>query len=483
MKNLKNIDRLFQEKFKNFETAPSEQIWLNIQNALKEEKKEKRIIPIWFKYAGIAAVFFFGFFALNTIYKTTSEPKNTIDLEQEIVTIKPYSIDSIVTKPTKDIKKSFQKTASQISLTNDDQPKTTQTKTESIATKMESKTNINTTKNKNSTTVYQKEHHKPLIETRLVNGETTSETPLLKKNPLKNDVVAESIFSKNNNETVLIQKEGSKIAQTNAEKKQSTSLVTPNELEEILKEKDSKKEYAVVSNLKNRWEIIPNVAPMYLNTNSIGSAIDPKLSKNNKTTDNGFSIGIGVNYALTNKIALRSGINAFSVGYNTNNVSYAIGLNTNSMANVNYTSNEPIEIQKQATYNVQTSFEQDLQKTSIGSINQKMGYYEVPLEISYAVLDKKFGVKIIGGISTLFLKQNEISLISPQSTLKLGEANNLSSLHFSTNFGFGLKYEFVKSLHLNFEPIIKYQLNSYSTNSNNQNAIFIGLYSGISYRF
>ena len=34
------------------------------------------------------------------------------------------------------------------------------------------------------------------------------------------------------------------------------------------------------------------------------------------------------------------------------------------------------------------------------------------LELSYKILDKKFGIDLIGGVSTLFLNANSISLIS-----------------------------------------------------------------------
>lgn len=38
MNDKKNIDRLFQEKFKDFEAVPDAQVWLNIETALKEKK-------------------------------------------------------------------------------------------------------------------------------------------------------------------------------------------------------------------------------------------------------------------------------------------------------------------------------------------------------------------------------------------------------------------------------------------------------------
>ena len=54
MKENKNIERLFQEKFKDFEALPPEESWDIIANRLN--KKKKRIVPLWFQLSGIAGV-------------------------------------------------------------------------------------------------------------------------------------------------------------------------------------------------------------------------------------------------------------------------------------------------------------------------------------------------------------------------------------------------------------------------------------------
>ena len=57
MKEKKSIDRIFQEKFKDFESTPKEEVWDNIASRLdKKEKKRPLIIPLWFKIGGVAAV-------------------------------------------------------------------------------------------------------------------------------------------------------------------------------------------------------------------------------------------------------------------------------------------------------------------------------------------------------------------------------------------------------------------------------------------
>ena len=55
--------------------------------------------------------------------------------------------------------------------------------------------------------------------------------------------------------------------------------------------------------------------------------------------------------------------------------------------------------------------------------------------------------------------------------------------YFSTNFGIGLKYGFMKSFEFNVEPTFKYQLNTFSSDAGNFKPYLFGIYSGISYKF
>jgi hypothetical protein len=79
MKEQKNIERLFQEKFKDFEVAPPEMVWKNIEEKLNEKKKKRRVIPFWFKASGIAASLLLGFY-MYTNFNTDSKfinPENS----------------------------------------------------------------------------------------------------------------------------------------------------------------------------------------------------------------------------------------------------------------------------------------------------------------------------------------------------------------------------------------------------------------------
>jgi hypothetical protein len=480
MKNKKNIDRLFQERFKDFETEPNEHSWSNIQAALKEEKKERKVVPLWLKYTGIAAAFFLGFFALNTVFTTTNNSRNDIVLDTKSLNTSTTDSDSIPSNPKEEKNTIYQKKNIKVALTDHKNLKKATKDEKENTTPLQRKITAGKAKNKNTVAVYLKKNNPSLKQIKLRNDTLTSESLLAEKSSPKKSNSSQDVLNQDVKKEQLIENKSANITKNDSEKQ---SLVAPaNELEAILKAKEEGKS-KMVAYSKNKWEITPNIAAMYPQTNSNGSTIDPQLSENSKTTDNSIGFGIGVNYAISKKVALRSGINKFSLGYNTNNVAYSSGLNNNNLANINYTTSAPIEVLSSYNLNSLASFEKDLQKTTSGTINQKMGYYEVPLELSYAILDKKIGISIIGGISTLFLEENKISLKSADATMKLGEANNLNSVHFSTNFGLGFKYKFVKSFQLNIEPMVKYQLNTFSNDSGNFKPVLIGLYSGISYHF
>ena len=50
-----NLDKLFQEKFKDFEEVPDQRVWQAIE-ASSNKRQKKRVIPLWWKLGGAAAV-------------------------------------------------------------------------------------------------------------------------------------------------------------------------------------------------------------------------------------------------------------------------------------------------------------------------------------------------------------------------------------------------------------------------------------------
>lgn len=236
-----------------------------------------------------------------------------------------------------------------------------------------------------------------------------------------------------------------------------------------------------------RWSVAPSIAPVYYNTLGSGSPIDEQFASNDKSGDLNMSYGVNVGYKITDKLSVRSGINKFNVGYKTDNVVVrpsVSGSDNGTLKNVRLRDGATnLAIFGESSFNV-SALPSDLALRFDAFLDQQISYYEVPMEMSYLISDKRLGVNVIGGFSTLFLNDNAIYAQQPSGTrILLGEANNLNSVSFSTNIGVGFNYKISKSFNFNLEPVFKYQLNSFSENSGGFKPYTLGIYSGFSFKF
>lgn len=511
MSERKNIDKLFQEKFKDFEVEPSEIVWQNIEEKLKEKKK-RRVIPFWWKLSGVAAIITLGLGLTYPIWSTKSLTENPIVLENqsesnsninsEKNTILPSKTDVIVSSEKLNTNsneaivlnevpnESVSNTAENLISNSEKKYEKKNPVTTSISNswnkinKNESQIALKTTEK--ATEEIQKRNSNPDLIHKTENKIVQSDN--LNENEVSTEKSKSVVVSKNSNEVISTLKVETE-NKNNIKKIDSTAIATvvSNAMEELLNEKENN--LVTKEPQLNRWQITPNFAPIYFGSTSNGSPIDSTFAGNSKDYNSNLGYGLGVSYAVNKKIKIRTGINNVSLSYNTNDVAFYMGLENNSLNNINLASEsqnmvilnktpEPITtpINGIAVADFQT-------ETFQGNLDQKMGYLEIPLELTYAVIDKKFGVNIIGGISTLFLNENEILMISSNSISNVGEANNLSKIHYSTNVGLGLKYNFLKDFQANFEPMFKYQINTFTKDTGGFKPYFFGFYTGVSYNF
>lgn len=311
-----------------------------------------------------------------------------------------------------------------------------------------------------------------------------------------------NVINKENGDTILEQqnKTNQVVAQTDStpdtteEKKEDTQKEeeTPEEktIEDAIADQEQIKEENEDDDEENalfkKWNVAPNIAPVYYNSLSSGSPIDEQFKSNPKKGQINVSYGINVSYALNKKLKLRSGINRLEVGYNTENVAIlpaeeATGdiiiknIDLSSAATeLNIGSSNGFAVSQ-----IPASFESLFD----ASLEQQFGYLEVPLELSYKLTDKKLSINVIGGVSSFFLNKNEVYAKNSGNTTYLGKANNLNDVSFSTNIGLGFNYKISKAFNLNFEPVFKYQLNSFSKDAGNFRPYILGVYSGLSFKF
>jgi len=493
MSDKKHIDRLFQEGFKDFEAQPSNAVWKNIELKLNEKKKKRRILPIWWRYAGAAALLLL-FLGLGGLFfnSETNTPPPIVETEPSTKTNKNTTSkhnESIASENAE------QHTEQNTRKNNLNQPKNTATpKKPSISV---AKTNFNsnqptkTATSPNSNIAQTGQNAAPVL---LPKEKHTTQTG---SNETQHpEAIAASSHKENgkaNQPLTTPNKEANKSTFTNPLEQNSSEIAKNNEqnnttpLEEAL-EKNKNLLEEETNKPENKWSVAPNAAPVYFNTLGEGSPIDPQFSNNHKSGEVNMSYGIFASYAINNKIKIRSGINKVNLGYNTNDivVYQSIGLSAKSktLKNVNLSSssNSAYSAVSFQSLNHKT-LPQDLLSSNT-TINQSFGYIEVPLEIQYALSNKKLGLNLIGGFSSLFLDNNEIySRAENGPMVLLGEANNINKVSYSANLGLGLNYQVTRTFDLNLEPMFKYQFKTFKNTSGNFTPFFIGVYTGLSIKF
>ena len=546
MKDHKNIERLFQEKFKDFEAIPPQESWNIIASRLNEKKKKKRIIPIWFQLSGIAASFIIiGALIWNfQSNQNTNSPNNSnetvvVGVDNSNSKDKKSNTDfnnNETLRPEKNIENSENNTIKFDSKRIDfekSNPIVISNEKSNIRYKdkknnsFESKNTLDTKNKKRYPNYNNKESNHEIVanskakrnksskknlflETDLI--ATTKKNKNSKLNPNHNTTTSKkglinsdkinSFFDKTETNTNYVNTSNDSLAQTkdtitavlalseNIITNDSTLVaeISPeiNPLEELLKEKEAgKNEVEKEKEKRNRWAVSTNASPVYFNSISEGSSLDSQFSKNSKEFETTMSYGIGAVYQISNKFSFKTGVNTLTFNYNTDNVLFNTRLNsvTNNIKTLDRNSNSENLAFSAINSKSDLGDALILLTESKGSIKQELSYVEVPLELSYKILDKKFGIDLIGGVSTLFLNANSISLISDGMEMNIGKANNLNDIHFSSNVGLGFKYNFWKSFNANFQPMFKYQINTFSENSGNFKPYFIGLYTGVSFSF
>jgi len=469
MDEKKNIDRLFQEKFKDFEAVPDTTVWNNIEKQFLKKKK-RRIIPLWLRFTGAAAILMLlvstGFWYFDKDTSTTEQPLENIitDTDSKDVINKERVSDKGENAVT------FDEQKENIDLNNQEENSNIHNQSRKEKIKINSLVKQLTNTEKEAMIASYKKENSVIFNSNKV----AIQPELEKLIETEENILEDASNNKLNSEKIVVAQEET------VNQPERTKDIIQEEIEKITEEKE------LVTNSTNKWSIGSTMSPIYYNTLGSGSPIDPTLASNKKNSNESISYGLKVNYKLSNKLSLQSGINTVELGYSTENVAALISSSLLSGSNTNVNSNiEGISVATISTANSQNSdvINQRSSFDSSGNLDQTLGYIEIPLEAKYNILQKKLGVNLIGGFSTYFLYQNKVSITSFGKTTTLGEASNINTLNFSGNLGVDFDYNISKKLFINVSPMFKYQLNTFSENSGGFQPYYLGVYTGLNFRF
>lgn len=115
-----------------------------------------------------------------------------------------------------------------------------------------------------------------------------------------------------------------------------------------------------------------------------------------------------------------------------------------------------------------------------GIVNQVFQYIEVPFLLRYKIVDRKFGVNLLGGLSTNILMGNHTSLTLQGETSNIGSSKNIRDINYMGNMGLGFDYTLNKNIIFTMEPQFKYFLNSINQNNLITNRPYMmGIFTGV----
>ncbi len=523
MKDKKHIDKLFKDRFNDFEVSPSPEVWGSIQASLEKRKKDRSLIPLWWKMGGVAALLALLLTIGNSVFNTSNIDSPIVTNDE---TTRSLEVDGDKNPLIKE------KILNKEVITSEENTAVIVPNETENASKIKSVDNSNSKK-----AIYNKTKSSQdaiAVETKALENSQLQEKTIVQKNKLIKDNIPTIIDAKkeavaivSNQKKALSEKMNQEVGgveKTNPLIKKDISIAETVKTDIAATEKNADKTTTEASSLKvakkqenkqsileaieeqkiikeavaeektkvdRPWEVAPNFAPVYYSSLSNGSSIDPSFADNSQTGAVNFSYGVQVSYAVSERLSVRSGISNVDLSYATAGVELGTGPVSAALQSVDYggraTVLTAVDKGSLADNNIsgEAAFENITPKATNGEVNivQSISYYEVPVELKYSLLNNKIGINVIGGVSTLFLGSNEVSVNAGDFESTLGEANNLSSVSFSTNVGLGVDYKLSKKFKFNIEPMFKYQLNPYSDSSVDFKPYYLGVYTGLSYKF
>ncbi|SFR36077.1 Outer membrane protein beta-barrel domain-containing protein [Robiginitalea myxolifaciens] len=520
----KYTDDIFRDKLKDYQENPDPAVWDRIEHSLNRRKR-RGVIPIWWTLGGVAAllalgIFLFGPEGVDTMPSGVSDSPSVVkDSEnqeaseattgeqtstQEQLNSREQTQEEGVARsgrgdtPNQEEADAGERVANNPVTREAQRDRTTGTEVQQEGTAQPERQAVAAVENRSG-----EDNQESRLE-KIVSGENSQESAVAVTEAVVADPQGEvSIMpdpqesnrsGEQTNTTVLPNRNttdtGVAVAEEKDPEEGKISILDAAAEQEALSRNED--EFQNAEEKSKSWTVGPAVAPVFYSNFGNGSPLDQDFVPNSKSGTLNMSFGVAVAYAVTGKLSVRSGVHRVDFGYNTNQVSFSPSLNagpSSLIRTISYSeSSRNVVVHSnvsgagaQAVENALDVSAQSPQRN--GSMLQEFGYLEIPLEMQYALVEGKFGVNLIGGMSSLFLVNNSVSLDSSGSRTEIGEANNINPVNFSSNLGLGLYYNLNPSMQLNLQPMFKYHMNAFSQTAGDFQPYTLGVYSGLSFRF
>lgn len=448
-----NIEKLFSS-LEDFSKTPPDDLWQGIEEKLDNSKTKKRF-PFWWS---IAATLVVGLGLLATFY---SHP------DTNSITIPDESKNGVVNQSGSTNAQEKENVANEAEAAKNDLDKpfsnsnaTVETKTQEPVTNAKSSViNLNNRKITNSNTA--------------AVAVITNQNTVVSAN--KNETIPQSKEIKSAEKVVLTQpnpiaEQNKKIVEKLAvddKIKEKSATITIEEKENALAaiEKELQKKDKTVSTT-DKWSL-----QLFAGINNSQNIKNQKSLGNTIESQRGHSYGVKTNYKLNRRWAVSTGLKVSELGQQLANVSYvnsakslvsiakepmsAPQLKGSIVANTNY-----LFIPKTADNSKNVLSSNNFYET--GNLSQRVQYLEMPIEISYSILNKgKTHINMNTGGFVGKAISNKVLL----DNSSIGENQDINEVVFGTVLSSTLQYELFKKTKVFVEPGMNY----YTQPAQNQN--------------
>ncbi|MDR2847989.1 MAG: outer membrane beta-barrel protein [Bacteroidales bacterium] len=451
--NNERIDELFFQKIGNMEVVPPENGWQRIQHELDSQKRFA--FKFWMAAASIALLMS----SVATImYLNTSELAGTMVLvEQNPQT--PPTVNSVEEQPL---------------ATAAATPQVVENQVTQITPSTQTPKNITTN---SKTPVY-----------------WNTSTHRAQRQALNNERLA-----------ILIDRFAAKPAAMPLEKNRpvimaSTLPMYNNDWNPFAEEEKEKGK----APSKNKWAVSGQFSPTYSyrTITSVPANMKRADFDDAESALLAYSGGVNVSYQVLSRFSVQMGVFYTQMGQTINGVtpSYnmyaAISSNNAYSKNSLRTSSGNASVTSSMKADVNESYANYFNENTVqGSLNtsntaksvqysERFDYIEIPMLMRYKLIDKKFDLALLGGMSTNILIDNNVFINNGKETLREGSILMARPVNYNTTIGFGVNYQLSSTLLIGIEPVFKYFLQSYtSSNAVGSHPYSFGVFTGVYYSF
>ncbi|MBQ4822327.1 hypothetical protein [Aquimarina sp. MMG016] len=473
MDTKKDIGKAFQERLEGFEKSPTKTSWENIEVKLDKEKNDR--FTYWIPMSLVGILFLVLLIqSINYPYKTSPQ-KTTTDSITDSESLEDNNKE--VTKgkaskkivPTKDSSIKNQESlinikSKKITSTNKDK-ESVYNNTNSSSDQLKNVIKYKLAEKKNDVSKQKDAEHLNFTQSssafiqseKIINNQDRNKLKLTDTSKASTYTIAKN----DNVRNIDILPSFNKPSDTLFKSQEKDSIIAAKKAEII----DSISSVPKKNKTLQRFSIGAHIIPAY-NIVPAGSLINNDLAKN--PNQGNISIGYGILFTshFGNRFSSRIGYNKITL--------------KNEIKNIEASSTTAIL----GSIGIQTTPEinEIINNAEFIDLSQKINYHEISMEMGYELINKKIKTYVVGGVSLLIEENTKISIIDPQS-ITIGSNNKISKTNFSLNFGSSLQYNVFKSINLYIEPMIKYNLQNASNNSESYNPLYFTLQTGFSFQF